>query len=222
MTWDFLESPPGDAAWNMALDEALFLGAAQRCRPLLRVYGWAKPSVSIGYFQKFPAELEGRYQIVRRPTGGGLVYHGEDTTFTVIVPPGHELQKLRAREGYCRIHEAVANSLDCGSALLRATPQPVTLEKALPQYDCFQRPVAGDVIMDGRKFAGGAQRRSKHGMLHQGSIARRISADRLARAFGETFSTKVQTYAVPPEVNARAELLVREKYLTNAWNRRVI
>src|SRR6266850_3451581 len=116
-TWDFLQSPAADAATNMAVDEVLLRTAAQRGRALLRVYSWLKPAVSIGYFQKFPTELASKFEIVRRPTGGGLVYHADDTTFTVVVPPGHRLHQLTTVESYRIIHEAVAAALTFKSGI---------------------------------------------------------------------------------------------------------
>jgi lipoate-protein ligase A len=207
-TWDFLESPAGDAAQNMAVDEVLLRTAAQRGRPLLRVYSWLKPAVSIGYFQEFPVELEARCEIVRRPTGGGLVYHGEDTTFTIVVPPGHELHRLRTTDAYCRIHEAVARIL--GATIYSA------LEVARGQYECFQRPVAGDVMAEGRKLAGGAQRRNRDGMLHQGSIAAKLNARQLAAVFDVRF----ESYRLSAEEVAMVTWLADGKYRTDAWNKK--
>ena len=124
-TWDFLQSPAGSAAFNMALDEALLLTAAKRGRPLLRIYSWERPSVSLGYFQKFPAHLAGPKEIVRRPTGGGLVYHGDgvDTTYTVVSPPDHRLYSMSTEEAYCAIHKAVAVTIGSHSQI---TNHPLT------------------------------------------------------------------------------------------------
>ncbi len=205
-TWDFLDSPAADAATNMAVDEVLLRTAAQRGRALLRVYSWLKPAVSIGYFQKFPG---GDCEVVRRPTGGGLVYHGDDTTFTVVVPPGHRLHKLTTAEAYCVIHEAVARV--AGATILATGNTPHG------QYECFQQPVAGDVVADGRKLAGGAQRRNRDGMLHQGSIAARVSGEQLCRAFGVEFAPHTLT----GEERAMVTWLADGKYRTDAWNRRV-
>jgi lipoate-protein ligase A len=203
-TWDFLESPAADAATNMATDEVLLRTAAQRGRPLLRVYSWTKPAVSIGYFQKFP---ETDREVVRRPTGGGLVYHGEDTTFTVVAPPGHPLHQMRTADAYCTIHGAIAR-------LTGAELQPTG--KARGQYECFQQPVAGDVMAEGRKLAGGAQRRNRDGMLHQGSIAARVTGEQLCRAFGVEF----KPCSLTGEERAMVMWLADGKYRTDAWNRR--
>ncbi len=189
----------------MATDEVLLRTAGQRGRPLLRVYSWTRPAVSIGYFQKFP---ETDREVVRRPTGGGLVHHGEDTTFTVVAPPGHWLCRLTTAEAYRHIHEAVARAT--GATLL-----PVA-EPVRGQYECFQRPVAGDVILDGRKLAGGAQRRNRLGLLHQGSIAAKIPPRQLAAGFGVRF----ESYRLSAEEIAMVAWLADGKYRTDAWNRR--
>jgi lipoate-protein ligase A len=205
-SWFFLQSPAGEAATNMATDEVLLRTAAQRGRALLRVYSWLKPAISIGYFQKFPG---GDREIVRRPTGGGLVYHGDDTTFTVVVPPGHRLHRLTTSETYRLIHEAVARAT---GAELQQTGS------ARGQYECFQKPVAGDVVANGRKLAGGAQRRNRDGMLHQGSIAARVTGEQLCRAFGVEF----EPYLVTGEERAMVTWLADGKYRNDAWNKKVI
>jgi len=212
--WDFLQSPAGSAAFNMALDEALLRTAAKRGRPLLRVYSWEKPSVSFGYFQKFPAHLVDSYEVVRRPTGGGVVYHAGDTTYTVIVPPAHALYAMKTAEAYCALHKAVAAAFESRPALHQAQ-----LHSPQGQYECFQKPVHGDVVADGRKLAGGAQRRTKSGLLHQGSVAARLSVERIQRGFREALGIEFEIYQLTDAERTLAEKLVREKYATDAWNR---
>lgn len=196
----------------MAVDEVLLRTAVERGRPLLRVYAWLRPAVSIGYFQKFPRHLAGSHEIVRRPTGGGLVYHVDDTTFTVVAPAGHRLHKLTTARAYCSIHEAVTAALTQKSEI-------ADLKSPSPRgsYECFQQPVAGDVVADGRKLAGGAQRRNRDGMLHQGSIAARVSGNQLCRAFG----VKFELYTLTGEERALVTWLTDGKYRSDAWNRRV-
>ncbi len=215
-TWDFLHSPPAGAAWNMALDEALLHSAAKRGRPLLRVYAWEKSSVSFGYFQKFPAPLAERHDVVRRPTGGGVVYHTQDTTYTVVVPPAHGLYAMKTADAYCALHKAVAAAFESRPVLHEAM-----LQSPQGQYECFQKPVRGDVVLDGRKLAGGAQRRTKSGLLHQGSIAAKLSAGQLQRGFQAILGVEFETYVVADSERAAAEKLVREKYGTASWNRPV-
>ena len=212
-TWYFLESSPAGAALNMAIDEALVLNAARRNRPLLRVYSWVRPAVSFGYFQKYPAHLSSSYEIVRRPTGGGLVYHGEDTTYTVVIPRAHRLYKASVADSYRTLHKAVANALESGAAIQAGEPSSPT-----GQYECFQKPVPGDVVDNGRKLAGGAQRRSQWGILHQGSIALKISAGQLKEGFREALDVEFEPCKLFFEEVALSEQLALEKYATDQWN----
>src|SRR6266498_3246716 len=105
--WLLLNSGPGPAAFNMALDEALLEAMPRLGKPVLRFYGWTEPAASFGYFQKF-AEVERATllrPLVRRPTGGGIVPHDADWTYSLIVPAGSEWHSLRAVESYRCMHE---------------------------------------------------------------------------------------------------------------------
>ena len=212
--WDFLRSPAAPATVNMALDEALLRSAVKRGRPLVRVYSWERPAITFGYFQKFPANLAEGHEVVRRPTGGGVVYHVEDTTYTVIVPPGHSLHTMKTADAYCALHKAVAASFEARPDLYVAE-----LRSPQGQYECFQKPVHGDVVTNGRKLAGGAQRRTKSGMLHQGSIDAKLSAEQLKQGFRDALGIDFDDYQVTDAERTAAERLVVEKYATDAWNR---
>lgn len=212
--WDFLHSPAAGAAFNMALDEALLRAAVKRGRPLVRFYSWEKPAITFGYFQKFPTNLVNGYEVVRRPTGGGVVYHVADTTYTVVVPPTHAFSMMAAMDAYCLLHKAVAASFEAGAELHAAE-----VHSPKGQYECFQKPVRGDVVTGGRKLAGGAQRRTKSGMLHQGSIDAKIPVEQLKRGFQETLGIVFENYDLTDSERVAAEKLVVEKYATDAWNR---
>src|ERR1039458_9410999 len=76
-SWLLLQSGPGPAAFNMALDEALLKAMPRLSRPVLRFYGWTEPAATFGYFQKY-ADVERATRLrplIRRPTGGGIVPH---------------------------------------------------------------------------------------------------------------------------------------------------
>ncbi len=212
-TWHLLQHGPDAPPFNMAVDEALLRTAAQRGQPLLRLYAWDRPAVSFGYFQQYPIKLADRYALVRRPTGGGIVYHDADTTYTVVVPAGHPLHRLKTQEAYCLIHQAIAVALKSQISNLQST-------SLRGQYECFQNPVMGDVVAEGRKLAGGAQRRNKTGMLHQGSITGHVPADRLVQGFRQVLTVEFAPYELTPTERALAEKLATEKYSTAAWNQR--
>ena len=85
----------------MALDEALLESVSRLVRPVLRFYGWTAPAA---YVWLFPEILgggtppRGCVHFVRRPTGGGIVPHDADWTYSLVFPPGHEWHSLKAEE----------------------------------------------------------------------------------------------------------------------------
>ena len=96
----------------MALDEALLEDSAHIGKPVLRFYGWTEPAATFGYFQKF-AEVEHvtlLRPLMRRPTGGGIVPHNADWTYSLVFPPGHEWHSLKAEESYRRVHEWIRSA----------------------------------------------------------------------------------------------------------------
>src|SRR5215467_16299187 len=104
--WLILNSGRGSAAFNMAMDEALLEAMPRWQKPTLRFYGWTEPAASFGYFQKF-SEIERATllrPLVRRPTGGGLVPHDADWTYSLAFPTSHEWYWLNAKDSYCRMH----------------------------------------------------------------------------------------------------------------------
>ena len=151
---------------NMAVDDWLLETA--RC-PVLRIYGWEDGWGSYGYFvpdSEALLALPGLRR-VRRRTGGGIVDHRNDRTFTLVVPSGGRLAHLRGGESYRFIHSALAVALE-------ELGHPVHLASgrtAVRGGECFSQPAEHDLLdATGRKVAGGGQRRSSHGLLHQGSV----------------------------------------------------
>ena len=168
MNWLLLNSGQGDAAGNMALDEALLEHAARLGAPTLRFYGWTEPAATFGYFQKY-AEVAAATQLrplLRRPTGGGLVPHDADWTYAAIFPPGHEWYLFRAEESYRRIHDWLRLAF---AALNIETELAPCCKKTLPGQ-CFVGHEKFDLLWHGKKIAGAAQRRNQLGLLIQGSV----------------------------------------------------
>lgn len=199
----------------MAIDEVL-LRAVER--PMLRVYRWRQPALSFGYFGRI-AEVEvlaaGR-EIVRRWTGGGTVEHGNDLTYTLLLPHGHEFCACRAPESYRRIHEALARWLMAeGREVAVALATPAKVSDA-----CFSNPVQYDLVAAGAKLAGAAQRRTRWGLLHQGSIQAPGFPVHLGERLAGAFAAEVQPIAITAELLAAAKDLAREKYGTTAWLRK--
>src|SRR5262245_62684891 len=107
MNWLLLQSGPCPPAFNMAVDEALLEAMPRLQEPVLRFYGWTEAAASVGYFQKY-SEVERATllrPLVRRPTGGGIVPHDADWTYSLAFPEGHAWYLLKAMESYRRVHE---------------------------------------------------------------------------------------------------------------------
>jgi lipoate-protein ligase A len=162
----FIDDTARNGPEQMALDEALLENAR---RPLLRPYRWAEQTASFGYSQSlsqvrrdFPT-----WPCVRRWTGGGIVAPQGDWTFALIVPADDPLAAVRAAEMYRLIHREVVRTLD--QAGYRARLADPMDRRQGPV--CFSAPALHDVVaLDGRKLCGGAQRRTRRGILHQASI----------------------------------------------------
>ena len=163
----WLDPVPRSGPENMAVDEWLL---ETRGRSVLRVYGWAGNWGSLGYFGNL-AEARSRLpglDWVRRWTGGGVVDHRADWTYTLAISPDEGLATLRGAESYARIHGAVVAMLREQNVDARLSGGNGETGGAL----CFQNPVEHDVMDgDGRKLAGAGQRRTRFGLLHQGSVA---------------------------------------------------
>jgi len=180
MSLHILPIRTGGAAENMALDFLLLQRYPQATVPRFRHYDWRGPAFTFGLSQKLefvraqlpPGET---FDLCRRPTGGGLVDHRDDWTYTLVIPRGHPLEELRATQSYRVAHEALAEALRAQGvgAITKPTVEQVPTEGG-PAGVCFQRAEIHDVVNEatGEKIAGAAQKRNKHGLLFQGSIWR--------------------------------------------------
>jgi lipoyl(octanoyl) transferase len=167
-SWFLLISQPANAAVNMAVDEALLETMPALKTPVLRFYSWTEPAASFGYFQRY-SDVETWTELrplVRRPTGGGIVPHDCDWTYSLVFPAGHRWHSFRAIQSYRAVHEWVRDAFaELGvTASLAAAPN-----KSLPGR-CFVGHEEADLLVGQNKLAGAAQRRTRSGLLIQGSI----------------------------------------------------
>lgn len=221
-SWVFLASGALEPALNMAWDEAL-LENAERCgRPVFRTYAWTLPAATFGYFQRFDdiASLTSLRPLLRRPTGGGLVPHDADWTYSVVIPPRHAWWSVRAPESYQRIHEWLRDAFrSCGLA----TELAPDIDPSGPGQ-CFVGAERNDLLFRGRKIAGAAQRRNRLGLLIQGSIQPpRPGPDRETwqRALRDARAAwGWQPWPEIPEVAERAADLATKKYRRDEYQRR--
>jgi lipoate-protein ligase A len=222
VVWHLLRQGRNAADYNMALDEALLDLAVERGRPALRFYGWSEPAATFGYSQKY-ADVERMTPLrplVRRPTGGGLVPHDHDWTYSLVFPAGHHWHRLKAVESYQRVHRWVSAAL----AQLHLTTALSAASQKEIIGQCFAGAEKDDVLWQGRKIAGAAQRRTGRGLLIQGSIQppaglRREDWETAMREIGrKEFSMEWEPLKITAELERLAEELRANRYSQKNYN----
>ncbi len=227
-SWLSLNSGKSDAAFNMAMDEALLEAASRLQKPVLRFYGWTERAATFGYFQKFTSVERATLlrPLIRRPTGGGIVPHDADWTYSFAVPPGHEWHSLAAVESYRRIHEWIRGAFTKLKIQTDLAPdkKASTNNPDIPG-ECFTGHEKFDLLWHGKKIAGAAQRRNKLGLLIQGSVqpplvpVERADWEKAMLAVAsETFSIQWQPLLPDEDLLARTAELARQKYAKTAYN----
>ncbi len=210
------DSPPRSGAMNMAVDQ--FLLEQISTLPVLRFYAWDRPSVSFGYFDSLAKAraifYDDQLDYIRRWTGGGIVDHRNDLTYTLAIPRSHPWSAMRGAESYQIIHHAVAMALK----MTGLECELITKNSGDGNAACFTNPVAYDIVNSvGKKLAGAGQKRTRHGLLHQGSVIGITDIAHWQECF--TQSLTESTIAWTPEVSFfnTANELVTQRYGTQEW-----
>jgi lipoate-protein ligase A len=240
-----------DGPANMARDEALLdLVAGDPSATAFRTYGWSEPTLSLGYFQSIAeAEADPRWHgasIVRRPTGGGALWHDREVTYALVVPRDHPLAR-QSTALYRAVHEAIAGVLagDEIGATRRGEPAngPEADAEARPRpFLCFADRDAEDLVIGSHKVVGSAQRRRAGAVLQHGALLLaasprtpelpgvgelspataepRVWADRLARSLPAALEMRPEPADWPEAWRARSRELEEMIYRNPAWTRR--
>ena len=201
------------AAMNMAIDEALLEFAP---KPSIRFYQWDHPALSFGYFGRF-ADIENEPRdLVRRWTGGGIVLHGEDLTYSLVIPSSDP----SFSESSISIYEKVHKALEAGLVASGQQAELASIAGSKISESCFANPVRADVLSNGRKVAGAAQRRTRHGLLQQGSIQNVDFGNGFADLFAKQLCGEYRPIHLDDRLLARAQQIAEQKYATKAWLQR--
>ncbi len=220
--WTDIERDP---AQNMAIDESLFLKIPGFSgTPLLRTYGWDSPSISIGRSQIYPDEYAKSHSIVRRISGGGIVFHGSDFTYSIFIPNGHKIFEMGRMDCYRILHHPVVSfykKMGIDATLAKSSGMPADKSR----MQCFVAPAQYDVVSKNGKLAGAAQRRGRAGILHQGSLKLDgISQSRVRilrnfiDAFESWFRVAFVKFPLDAELFSVADSLAETRYSSRSWN----
>jgi len=177
--WRFIDTGFLDGATNMAQDEALLASFNPATSlPVFRLYGWNPPAFSIGKFQDAGQALyldrckEAGIQVVRRVTAGGIIYHAEEVTYSIVCAPQHIPEVRTVKESFKKL---------CGFLLLTyrklGFDPAFAVDSHFPGVKlgertslCFAGKEEYDIVIGGRKIGGNAQRRKKDIVFQHGSI----------------------------------------------------
>ena len=251
--WRLLFTPDVDPYMNMAIDEAL----TRKCidsedRPAaIRFYTWKETSCSIGYFQKIKNVLktlkDKSVPIVRRPTGGGIVFHGNDITFSIVKRRTQDNRQENITSFYKLIGESIFGGLEklgftCTSylpeeAAHRSEPKRKPLNNCLSQQSfCSVTPAKYDIMINGSKVAGYAARKSQGAVLCQGYLdlhkrwkeqykdsrekTIHLLFDNLASSFKNVFGITLTSSQLTDEEMRLAYKIRDMKYACDEWNYR--
>lgn len=174
-----IDTGPLTAAENMAIDEALLACFdPDSSLPVLRLYGWVPPAFSCGKFQQPEETLAlakchtAGVQVVRRITGGGLLYHGQELTYSLVCPAGFVSAAPGVKNAFFYLTSFLVDfyrelGLD---AIYAADYYRGTKQLGGRSPLCFAGTESCDILVKGKKIGGNAQRRLKNVIFQHGSI----------------------------------------------------
>lgn len=186
----FIQSGHQDAALNMATDEALLCSFIPgKSRAILRLYGWTPPALSIGVNQdpekilNLKALENDGVDFVRRPTGGGILLHDEEITYSIVTNTSNLDLNDSVKNSYEKITSFLLLAYRAFITQVDFAKNLGPIEKANPSISeiCFSRNEGYDILALGKKLGGSAQKRSGSLILQHGSIPLAFNSQKLSR-----------------------------------------
>jgi lipoyl(octanoyl) transferase len=188
--WRLLDSGAGDGATNMATDHALLDRASETAadEAVLRIYAWERPTLSFGLHERsrIPREafVAQGADAVRRPTGGRALLHHREVTYSVTAPVPADAPAVGLGESYREINALLRGALARLGVMAEEAPRRGRAS-APDGAPCFAEPNVGELVVDGRKLVGSAQRRDARALLQHGSILLADDQGMIARLRGD-------------------------------------
>lgn len=176
--WRWIDTGCAEGTTHMAVDQAMLEHVMTIGQPTMRVYCWNPPCISLGYHQSSETiDMEqckrDGIDVVRRPTGGRAVFHAEEVTYAIVIPEGSSFYSTSIEHVYNRISQGLVQGI-------RYLGVPAVLQKRSlnlrnhyetpVSVSCFSAAAKHEVMLNGRKLVGSAQRRLPGGILQHGSI----------------------------------------------------
>ncbi len=224
-----VETSAFDVYEHMACDEIMC--ETMPADYIIRFYRWKDNGITFGFSQRYTNvystidESKKGYKITRRPTGGGVVIHEDDLTFSVIFySPG----EFNPKKTYDILHTAIYSEyVKSGLSVEIASSKHISYEINSPVMECFKKPVDMDLMVGNKKVLGGALRKFSDYMLYQASVqfenARFSSTHRkiITQAFENLFRLRFERYELSDEELEKVRKKACEKYLSEEWIKRI-
>lgn len=203
MFWRFLYTGVNDGFYNMALDEAIYenFKDLKAFYPTIRFYTFSPPAITIGYHQNIedtkyeilrlaqndrPDCRQASYDIVRRPTGGRAVIHKNDITYSMVFAQDDQFFGGSTIETYKFISELFAKAirkLGIKTELVKINTNHRLTSHQSPL--CFSIPSRYELVVEGEKILGSAQKREDGFILQQGSLIFKGNRNEVVNAIRE-------------------------------------
>lgn len=202
-TFRLIRSKPAGAYYNMRLDEKIFFHYLDERLPVLRIYSWDRPSFTYGISQNPEDGLDMGHclshgiEVARRMTGGGILFHNNEITYSFACSKedvGEGQKYLVSYKEICAFLIRFYGSLGLKASF--AQDSPGFNEKSAPHRICGASYEKYDIMINGRKIGGNAQKRNRHAVFQHGSIPYRIDwelARRYVKPFPEDMPSGVTT-----------------------------
>lgn len=165
---------------HMQTDLQMLSSLAPTSDPILHLYEWQKPAFTFGHFINpsdylyLDACQQYNFEWAKRPTGGGIIFHLGDAAFSFLMPSSHPLFSTNTLENYQLVNrwveKALKSLLTKSKEFTLLAKSPLSPSKAQERF-CMAHPTEFDILCNGVKVGGAAQRRTKSGLLHQGSVS---------------------------------------------------
>lgn len=178
-SWRLIDIGPLNGPQNMAIDESLLCSFNPECsEPILRIYGWYPPALSLGRFQRAEDVIDlercrsDSLQVIRRISGGGVIYHADELTYSVVCSPEQILRASTVKESFRILTNFLINfyrSLGLNASYALDSVSDVEKLGERTAF-CFAGKESYDILIDGKKIGGNAQRRKKNVIFQHGSI----------------------------------------------------
>jgi len=192
---------------NMAIDEALLLNFNKNNHPILRLYTWHKNSITIGISQEINSHILEKYlknNCSKRITGGGILFHGHDVSYSLVLPIDifENLNIKKSYEVLCMFILNFYKKLGLNTCYAK-DDESVKLSKSEFCQIGFE---AYDILTNGIKMGGNAQRRTKHGIFQHGSIP--VYSENKSNVFNEKLGISLESLNIKTNFEKVKDMLV--------------